>query len=182
MKKLLVLAMLFGCFSTSFAQSRFANNEYTSDKNIVEIMDYLRGDWDAKVAFIRTLEDLRNLCRNRSFRVDLIELLDEIHHYDTTLYNTVIAKYSYNSDPEARATLDDIEKLEVDYTTRSFKGFVHHECNEYNFVNNNFSKADPEYAEEKARVEVELNKYVNSITWQIDIIDEHAHHLDLRGS
>ncbi len=176
------IAFVFSIVSlTSFGQSYLVENRIGRGRDIVEIMDYLRGDWDAKVSFIRTLEDLRNLCRNRDFRVDLIELLDEIHHYDTTLYNTVIAKYSHNSDPEAKATLEDIETLELDYTTRSFKGFVHHECNEYNFVKNNFSKSDPGYAEEKNRIEIELNKYVSAITWQVDVIDEHAHHLDLQG-
>lgn len=169
MKKLIAILIIVGSYNTCYSQK----------KNIVQIMDYLRGDWDAKVEFLKTFDDLQNLCRNRPFRVDLIGLLDDIHHYDTTLYNTVNQKYYQSSDPEARATLDDIETLERDYTTINFRDFVHKECSEYNFVESNFDHAGDDYESEKKRVEIELNKYLVAITWQIDIIDEHAHHLNL---
>jgi len=148
-------------------------------EDIVKIMDDHRTDWDTKVQFLRTYDDLKNLCRNRDFRSDLIRLLDQIHHYDTTLYNIVKFKYANNADPEAKATLDDIEKLERDYATLGFRNFVQTECSEYNMVENSFGKEGDEYEAEKKRVRIELNKYVASITRQIDLIDEHAHHLQL---
>lgn len=169
MKTIITLFILLSSFNLCLAQN----------DGIVEVMEDLRLDWDAKVTFLSSFEDLQNICRNRDFRVDLIALLDQIHHYDTTLYYTVTTKYSLNSDPEAKATLDDIETLEADYTTGSFRTFVHEECNEYNFVQNNFGKEGDSYESEKKRVEIEMNKYVRAITWQIDVIDEHAHHLSL---
>jgi len=169
MKILLLITSVLFAFNFSHAQ----------DEDIVKIMDKLRGDWDAKVQFLRTYDDLKNMCRNGDFRRDLIALLDQIHHYDTILYNMVKMKYSANSDAEAKATLDDIETLEAEYTTKDFRNFVHQECGEYNMVENSFGKEGEEYESEKKRVEAELIKYVPVITRQIDLIDEHAHHLKL---
>jgi len=166
MKKLISVLIVLGSFNICQAQN----------KNVVEIMDDLRLDWDAKVTFLQSFEDLHNICRNRNFHVDLIALLGQIHHHDTTLYQVVATKYSASSD---QATLEDIKKLEVDYTTGAFKTFIHNECTEYNFVPYNFGNVGEEFESEKNRVEIELNKYVRSITMQIDIIDEHAHHLNL---
>jgi len=169
MKKLSVLIITLSSLNFCLAQ----------DNNIVEIMDEMRLDWDAKVQFIDSFEDLKNLCRNRNFRVALVDRLVQIHHYDTTLYNTVIAKYSENDDQEAKATLNDIETLEKDYTTGAFLDFIHDECNDFNFVKYSYGIGGEMYDDKKNRVEIELKKYVSAITWQIDIIDEHAHHLNL---
>lgn len=155
------------------------SGSYAQDGDIVKVMDELRTNWDTRAAFLQSYDDLKNLCRNRDFRGDLIGLLDQIHHYDTTLYNTVKVKYADNPDAEAKATLNDIEKLERDYATQGFKTFVRSECGEYNMVENSFGKQGDEYEAEKKRVELELLKYVGSITRQIDLIDEHAHHLKL---
>ena len=107
-------------------------------------------------------------------------MLDEIHHYDTLLYGIVTRKYNADKDKEAKATIDDIETLEVEYTTRAFKQFVHKECNTYNEIENNYgaSKGE-EYQTEVKALEEELQKYVVSITRRIDIIDEHVHHLHI---
>lgn len=169
MKPILAIALVFCSLNFSFAQG----------EDIVRVMDDLRVNWDTRAAFLQSYTDLQNLCRNRDFRGDLIKLLDQIHHYDTTLYNIVKSKYANNPDPEAKATLEDIEKLERNFATGSFKSFVHEECGEYNMVESSFGKEGEEYQAEKKRVEIALRRYVGSITRQIDLIDEHAHHLKL---
>ncbi len=169
MKTLLSITIILCSFNFSFGQ----------DQNIVKIMDDLRTDWDTKVQFLRTYDDLKNLCRNRDFRTALVTLLAQIHHYDTTLYNIVKTKYADNSDLEAKATLEDIETLERDYATSEFQTFIRQECSEYNMVENSFGKEGDQYEAERKRVRAELNKYVFAITSQIDLIDEHAHHLKL---
>ena len=169
MKSIVPIVLLLFSLNPAFSQS----------ENIVKVMDDLRANWDTRAAFLQSYGDLSNLCRNRDFRGDLIKLLDNIHHYDTTLYNTVKVNYSNSEDPEVKATLEDIEKLERDYATLGFKQFIRDECGEYNMVENSFGKEGEEYEREKKRVEIELLKYVGSITRQIDLIDEHAHHLKL---
>ena len=168
MKALLILFLSFCSITFCPAQGR-----------VVTVMDELRYDWDAKIEFVKTYDDLKNLCRNRDFRRDLMIVLDKIHHLDSMLYRIVNKKFAESSDPEAKATLDDIQKLERDYTSKGFRTFVHKECNEYNFVENNFRGFDNQYETEKTRIEIELKKYLPEITKQVDVIDEHAHHLKL---
>ncbi|MEQ9424622.1 MAG: hypothetical protein RJQ09_09410 [Cyclobacteriaceae bacterium] len=151
----------------------------SGDEDIAEIIDQLTVRWDAQAEGLMKYENLKNLCRNRDYRYDLIELLDKIHHYDTTLYFVVTKKFETDQDPEAKATIDDIITLEADYTTLNFKNFIHQECNNYNMVENSFGKEGPEYEEERNLVEEELSAYVTTITRRIDIIDEHVHHLKL---
>jgi len=156
-----------------------ANICMAQDSEIVRIMDALRAEWDTKVQFLSSYDDLRNLCGNDSYRRDLVAVLNTIHHYDTTLYEAVMEKYTRTSDPVAKATLDDIEALEANYTTRSFMIFVRKECQEYKLTENGVSKEGTEYEANRKRIEMELIKYLPEITRQIDLIDEHAHHLKL---
>ena len=150
---------------------------FAQDGSIVKIIDDLTLNWDNKAEKLKTYDGLKDLCRDRNYRTDITDLLDLIHHYDTNLFNIVTEKYDTNEDGEAKETIADIEDLERDYTTRAFRKFIHQECNEYNMVENSFSKEEEEYELERNRVEEELNKYVTMITGQIDLIDEHVHHL-----
>ena len=147
-------------------------------KDIVKIIDDLPQRWDNVADGLETYGGFKKFCRTRDFRVNTIDLLNQIHHYDTILYQTVSEKYKSDNDPEAKATLDDIDVVEVDYSTASFLDFLHAECGDINDINRNFSREEGEEFEiEKERIENELEKYVESITQRIDNIDEHIHHL-----
>ncbi|GAB4229109.1 MAG: hypothetical protein Tsb0034_00630 [Ekhidna sp.] len=149
-------------------------------KEIIKIIDELRYSWDDEAEKLETYEGLGEFCGNSVYRKKIIGMLDDIHHYDTLLYGIVTRKFDKTEDAEAKATLDDIETLEVDYTTKSFRRFIHKECNTYNEIENNLSReGGVEYKKEVKTLEAELKKYVKEITKQIDIIDEHVHHLHL---
>lgn len=150
------------------------------DKEIVKIIDDLTIAWDTEAVKLETYKGLGDFCSNSFYRKKIIQMLDDIHHYDTLLYGIVTRKYNTDKDKEAKATIDDIETLEVDYTTKSFRRFIHKECNTYNEIENNLGRAKgPEYEKEVKALEDELKKYVVEVTKQIDIIDEHVHHLKL---
>lgn len=170
MKYLIPFCFLFTCL-TSVAQE---------EENIVEIIDELTLKWDTEALTLKTYKGLQAYCSTRPYRDKTIKLLDQIHHYDTLLYGIVSRKYQSSKDEEADATLKDIETLEVEYTTKNFKRFIHRECNGVNEIEQNFGRAGgEEYNREVKKLEKELAKYVESITNRIDIIDEHIHHLKL---
>lgn len=151
-----------------------------SDTEVAKTIDKLRYAWDDEALSLQTYAGLGKFCGESVYRKSIIQMLDDIHHYDTLLYGIVTRKYNANKDAEAKATIDDIETLEVDYTTKSFKQFVHKECNTYNEIENNLGAAKgAEYKKEVKGLEEELKKYVASITKRIDIIDEHVHHLHI---
>ena len=159
-----------------FSQSLVAQENV----NIVTIIDDLTVRWDQTAINMKTYQGIHNFCGKDGDRDKTVELLDQIHHWDTTLYFIVQNKYADTNDKEAEATLRDIETLETDYTTRSFRRFIHQECNTYNDIEKNLGREKgAEYKEEVKVLEKELKKYVVEITKQIDLIDEHVHHLHL---
>lgn len=172
MKKILFVSLLF-IGSLISAQEK-------SDTEVAKTIDNLRYAWDDEALNLETYKGLGEFCGNSQYRKRIINMLDDIHHYDTLLYGIVIRKFNANSDPEAKATIDDIETLEVDYTTKSFRRFIHKECNTYNEIENNLgAEGGAEYKKEVKGLEDELKKYVVAITKRIDVIDEHVHHLHI---
>ena len=149
------------------------------DSDIVRIVDDLTIKWDNEALSLNTYAGLQSYCSTKPYRDKVIQLLNDIHHYDTLLYGIVLKKLEDDKDDEeAKATLKDIERLEVDYTTQNFKAFIHRECNGVNEIERNYGREGGEqYDKEVKKLEKELVKYVESITSRIDIIDEHIHHL-----
>lgn len=161
---------LIGCYHTIQAQDE--------SENIVEIIDELTMSWDKEAANLGQYSGLSEYCTDRTYRVQMVRLLNKIHHYDTVLYQTVKAKFDEKSDAEAKATLDDIEHVEEKYTTKNFLDFLHQECNKFNDVEKNYGKkGGNKYIKETASLEKEAGKYIEVITQRIDLIDEHVHHL-----
>lgn len=170
MKKIGLLLFLFSSISLA-AQD---------DVSIVVIIDDLTVRWDETALKMRTYQDIHNFCEEEDYRTKTIALLDNIHHWDTTLYFIVRGKYAENEDDEAEATLRDIERLETEYTTENFKSFIQQECTMLKVIESHFDQETVKsYEKEIKKFEKELNKYVTTITSRIDIIDEHIHHLDL---
>lgn len=150
------------------------------ETNIVKVIDALTVQWDETAITLKDYQGIQNFCSSEKLRTETVELLDEIHHWDTTLYFTVQSKYEGTQDAEAEATLKDIEKLETEYSTVNFKAFILNECTMLKEIDDSFdTKTIKQYEKEIKKFEKELVKYLNSITYRIDIIDEHIHHLKL---
>lgn len=141
----------------------------------MKIIDDLTLEWDEAAVNLETYEGLRQYCRDRSYRDNTILLLNTIHHYDSSLYKIVTDKYASNQDAEAKATLDDIQTLELDYATKRFLTFLRNECMTFN--DNERNKNIEGYDEVVKEIENEMIEYVEAITRQIDTVDEHIHHL-----
>lgn len=170
MKKPLTLLYLLIVSLFTFAQ----------DASIVKIVDDLTQQWDKQALQLETYSGLKYYCTAEKYRDKTINLLDEIHHYDTLLYGIVTRKYADTKDKEAEITLKDIIKVEADYTTKSFKEFLQKECDGFTQIEENYSREDgSKYYKEAEKLEKELAKYVETITLRIDLIDEHIHHLQL---
>lgn len=146
--------------------------------DIVKVIDELTVRWDRTAIELKTYQSIHNFCADKEYREKTIELLDTIHHWDTTLYFTVQEKFDTSQDAEAAATLKDIEKLETEYSTENFKLFIQEECSMLKTIEDDFdAERIRKYEAEIKKFEKESNKYINSITYRIDIIDEHVHHL-----
>ena len=150
------------------------------ETEIAKTIDALTIKWDKEAVELESYAGLGKFCSESRYRKEVISLLDEIHHYDTLLYGIVNRKFDANADAEAKATIDDINTLEVEYTTQAFKKFIHQECNSYNEIEKNLGAAKgKKYEKEVDKLEKELIKYVEEVTKRIDLIDEHMHHLHI---
>ncbi len=148
--------------------------------NIVKVIDALTVQWDETAIALKDYQGIQNFCTSESNKNMTIKLLDQIHQWDTTLYFTVQSKYEGTQDPEAEATLADIEKLETEYSTQNFKAFILNECTMLKEIDDSFDKKTvKQHEKDIKKFEKELVRYLNSITYRIDIIDEHIHHLKL---
>jgi len=151
-----------------------------AQESIVSVIDDLTVKWDETAIKMKNYQGIQEFCLNASYQQRTITLLDQIHHWDTTLYFIVHEKFDINEDEEAKATLLDIEKLETEYSTLNFKSFIQMECDQLKVIEDSFDgETVRKYEKDIRSFEKELVKYVNSITYRIDIIDEHVHHLKL---
>lgn len=173
MKFILRPTILFLFSFTAFAQG-------LAESEVVKKVDALRISWDNEAKLLQTYEGLTSFCSQSVYRKKITALLDEIHYYDTLLYGIVSRKFDKSEDPEAKSAIDDIIILEDDYKTLAFKRFLRQECNTYNEIENNLGRSKgAEYKKEIKALKEEQKKYVLEITKQIDVVDEHAHHLHL---
>jgi len=145
------------------------------EDDIVKIIDDLTLEWDELALKMENYEGLRDFCHEKVFRDNSVRLLDQIHHYDSVLYKIVREKYDDHGNKEAKKTLDDIEELESAYTTREFLVFLRKECVTINDIEMN--KAAGSYQKDTNKLEKEAQKFLTEITEQIDLVDEHVHHL-----
>lgn len=167
MKKVLCLV---GIFLIGYSKAQ---------ENIVAVIDDLTVKWDQGAINLKTYQGVQEFCLSEKYKKTTMDLLDEIHHWDTTLYFIVKNKFDENKDKEAKATLEDIERLEEEYSTVNFKLFIQEECTQLKVIEESFDNATvKQYESDIKKFEKELIKYVNNITYRIDIIDEHIHHLN----
>ena len=171
MKYSILTILIFLCFH--------ATSQKKAEVDIVAIIDDLTVRWDETAIKMKNYHGIQEFCLTEEYRKSTINLLDNIHHWDTTLYFIVKEKFDTNKDKEAAATLEDIEKLETEYSTANFKKIITDECGMLKVIQDNFDQETvKQYEKDIRKFEKELVKYLNSITYRIDIIDEHIHHLD----
>lgn len=146
--------------------------------DIIFIVDELRTAWDIEALKMETYDGMREYCHSKAYRKNVLSLLDQIHHYDTTLYFTVTDKYDASKDAEAKETIEDIMTLETVYTNRNFVAFLKEECKKVVAIEKNMAKKDSGgFDKDISALEDELIEYIDAVTERVDLVDEHIHHL-----
>ncbi|WP_456461966.1 hypothetical protein [Reichenbachiella sp.] len=171
MKKLTLTFLLFSLSTLSLTAQKKVND-------IIFIVDELRTTWDIEALKMEKYDGMREYCHSKPYRNKILDLLDQIHHYDTTLYYTVSDKYDVSSDPEAKETLADIMTLETVYTNPNFVAFLKKECEKVIHIEKNMAKKDSGgFDKDISALEEELIEYIDAVTERVDLVDEHIHHL-----
>lgn len=148
-------------------------------------IDDLTFSWDLEADNLNSYDGLSKFCVDVDYRLEVIELLNEIHHYDSVLYDRLVKASRFNHDKEIEKTLKEIAKFEDKYSMKSFIHFLHEECNYRNDIEKNAKEAKNDIGENSYDgqiyiVETELNKYIKHVTKRVDHIREHVHHLHIK--
>ncbi len=145
-------------------------------------IDEVTYDWDLEADKLATYEGLLYVCGNQEYRARIIQLLNDIHHLDSVLYDVLLKVSRTNSDKEVKRTLKDIKKFEEEYDTKSFIHFMNSECKAAKEIERNAEDTRNEvgitsYSGQVYILETELFKYVKHVTQRVDKIRLHVHHL-----
>ncbi len=156
----------------------FAQEEGRLDERIDEITY----DWDLEADKLATYEGLLYVCSNQEYRTKIIQLLNDIHHLDSVLYDVLVDLSQRSSDKEIKKTLKDIKKFEEEYDTKSFVHFMSEECKAAKEIERDAKKTRSEvgansYSGQVYILETELYNYVKHVTNRVDKIRQHVHHL-----
>ncbi|MBC6401045.1 MAG: hypothetical protein GDA51_08395 [Ekhidna sp.] len=177
MKKL--IKILIGVAFLFITISTFSQEE---NERLDEKIDELTYGWDLEADKLSSYEGLTNLCSDGNYRNEIFQLLKDIHHYDTILYNVLTDLSKRSSDKEIAKTLRDIKKFEEDYGMKNFIHFMSEECKAMINIERDADDTRNEvgftsYSGQVYILETELVKYVNHVTDRVDKIREHVHHL-----
>jgi len=164
------------------ASNLFTFSQAQEKQRLDEKIDEITYKWDLEADKLTSYESLIHLCQDSEYRNNIFDLLHEINHYDTVLYD-VISKLSRTSDDrEIKKTLKEIKKLEAYFSPVDFVQFMKQECHEAGEIEKNVDKTKNQvgyesYSSKAYMLEVELYKYVKNITKRVDRIRKHVHHL-----
>lgn len=175
MKKILISSLFISLSVYSFSQS----------ETLGQKIDQVTFDWDIKSVELNSYEGLSQFCIEKEYRGELIQLLNDIHHYDSVLYNRLLKASRISNDKAIDKAIKDIEKFEEDYSMRKFIHFLHEECKARNDIEKHAKDLKSEIGSESYSgqiyiIEIELNKYIKHITKRVDLVRKHAHHLHVK--
>lgn len=175
MKKVVILAIAAITFFSAQAQEETLGQKITS----------LTFDWDLMSSGLNNYEGLSKFCKDQSYRREVITLLEDIHHYDSVLYDRLIKASRVSSDKEIKKAIGDIKKFEAEYSMKKFIHFLHDECKsrselEKNSDESKGSMGENSYDGQIYLIEIELNKYIKQISKRVDHIKKHVEHLHIR--
>ncbi|WP_424961055.1 hypothetical protein [Ekhidna sp.] len=152
------------------------------EERLDEKIDQITYDWDLEADKLSSYEGLQQLCTDETYRGKILNLLNEIHHYDSVLYDVLVKLSRTSDDKEIKKTLKDIKKFEEQYDTQSFITFMGEECKAMREIEKEAEETanDVGYNSYDGQVyllETELFKYVKHVTSRVDKIRLHVHHL-----
>ena len=181
------------CFSLMFIISVAASsaNAYdlhkdTTDttENVVSQFDKISYQWDTMAENLEQYEGLSAFCVEATYRTEVIKLLEEVHHMDSLVYWKLKKIARQKGNREIRKTIKQIEALEAEYSIKEFTKFLHVECKDRRALEKERDElkgnlGQDSYGGQQQIIESTLHRYINNVTYLVDHIRKHIHHLHL---
>ncbi len=151
---------------------------------IEEEYDRLTQSWLELSGVLKSYKGLSDFCDQPKFRDYTVELLKQLHHYDSVVLD-------FLNDPttavmighkEHQKTLKEIEGFETKYDIRSFIEFLRESCITRNVLEKNkqdllMGQGADSYDGQVYILESDIVKFLNHIDKRIVSIDEHLHRI-----
>ena len=152
--------------------------------SIEDYYDELTTDWVELSDVLKTYEGLSEFCVNQEFRDYSMSLLASIHHVDSIVLDflkepateRVIGTHEYH------ATLKEIHKMEIEYSSWEFMNFLRESCLERKELEKNKRDQGPATAQsgfdgEILVLETSLNKYLKHVDKRVRNMGDHIHRI-----
>lgn len=162
----------------------FAQSSGGEGDNIVKEFDDVVTRWDLLSSDLGSYEGLNKYCTEKAYQDNVIQTLNDIHHYDSLLYEKLARKARFGANHELKKTLQQIEEFETEFKGPSFLKKLHDECVGRREIEKNADETRNDigmnsYDGQVLVLEADLNKYVVHITRLVDHIKDHIHHLNI---
>lgn len=176
--KAVVLIML------PFATQASISIEGDTTENIINRFDEVSYRWDEVAETLEEYEGLSDFCVEKNYRAEVISLLKEVHHFDSLIYNKLQDIAKSNNNAEVKKTLKQIEELESEFSIKEFSNFLSQECKDRRIIERTRKElkgniGQDGYDGQQQLLENKLYRYMHNVTFLVDHIRKHIHHLHL---
>ena len=150
---------------------------------VVKELDRIDSTWHVIADKLGTYAGLSKYCTEAEYKKKVNTLLDEVHHYDTLLYQILIRKAELEGDGKTlKRTIKEVEKVETKYKPKSFARKLKDDCKGRNYIEKYKKKLKRDvqmesYDGQALVIDNDIHAYIKRITHLLDLIDKHAHHL-----
>lgn len=180
MKLRIALATFITALSTNYCSPLLAQDS----ASVVAVFDDLVTRWDLLASDLGSYEGLNRYCTEKEYQDNVISILEDIHHYDSVLYDAIARKARFSNNSEMKKTLKQIEEFETEFKGPSFMKKLHDECVGRREIEKSRSETKNDigmnsYDGQVMVLEADLHKYVIHITKLMDHIKDHVHHLNI---
>ena len=150
-----------------------------------ESIDRISYDWDSEAVQLERYSGLSQFCNEVEYRTKIIDLMNEMHHYDSVLYEKAKIAQTRSKDKEIEKLIKDIEGFEGKYSFKNFIHFLKQECDGLKKLEKQSEDLSTAMGEESYDgqiyvIEVEMQRYVKHLPRRVDNIRKHVHHLNIK--
>lgn len=176
-----IIALMFIIPATTLASHSYQNDTI---ENVITKFDEVSYQWDLVSEDLEEYEGLSEFCLEKSYRTDVIKLLEEVHHFDSLIYFKLKDLSVTDNSGEIKKTLKQIEELESEFSIREFSKFLNQECRDRKKIEKDRKDLSANigqdgYDGQQQLLENKLYRYIHHVTYLVDHIRKHIHHLHL---
>lgn len=149
-------------------------------KTLYEKFDLLAAEWLKVSGEMKTYSGLAYYCRIPEYRTKTLDLLHQIHSYDSLILEVMNNpnRIANPNEKELKNTLKDITELEKEYSIAEFKNQLKNTCDYRKEIEKNKDNSKRDFAEDSYDgqiliLETEIRKYLKHIDNLVLKIDDH---------